>query len=139
MTIASATGRCLCGAVSFTASEVDPHFHVCHCGMCRRYGGAPSMSVLVGTVAFQGEEHILRYRSSDWAERGACRQCGGHLFYRSTGPGAYLMNAGTFDDASRFSIGGEVYVDHKPAGYAFAGDHLRETEAAFLARIGVAP
>jgi len=135
--IPSATGRCLCGAVTFTATDVDPHFHVCHCGMCLRYGGAPTMSVNVGSVAFTGEADILRYRSSDFAERGSCRKCGGHLFYRVITPDIYLMNVGTFDDPSAFTVGGEIYVDCKPQGYAFAGDHPRETEDEFLKRIGV--
>jgi hypothetical protein len=29
---------------------------------------------------------------------------------------------------------GEIFVDNKPAGYAFAGDHPRLTEAEFLAQ-----
>ena len=136
-TIQSATGRCLCGAVKFTATDVDPNFHICHCGMCRRYGGAPSMSSAVGGVAFEGADDILRYRSSDFAERGSCRICGGHLFYRLVRPDLYLMNVGAFDDQSSFVLEGEIYVDNKPAGYAFAGSHRRETEAEFLERIGV--
>src|SRR6185369_13465891 len=93
-TIPSAAGCCLCGAVSFTATKVDPHFHVCHCSMCRRYGGAPTMSVAVGSVAFTGEDDILLYRSSDFAERGSCRKCGGHLFYRVVEPNIYILTLG---------------------------------------------
>ena len=137
--LASATGHCLCGAVTFIATDVDPHFHVCHCGMCRRHAGAPTMSVMVGGITFQGEVDILRYKSSDWAERGSCRKCGGHLFYRLLEPSQYLMSAGTFDDATPFSLGVEIFIDHKPAGYAFAGDHPRETEAEVLAKFGATP
>lgn len=139
MKIPSAAGRCLCGAVTFTAREVDPHFHVCHCGMCRRHAGGPTMSVGVGGVTFQGEGDILRYQSSDFAERGTCRKCGSHLFYRLREPDTYIMSLGAFDDPSPFTMAGEIYIDAKPAGYAFAGDHPRETEAEFLKRIGVAP
>jgi hypothetical protein len=135
-TIPSATGHCLCGAVSFTATEVDPHFHVCHCGMCRRHAGAPTMSVGVGGIAFQGEGDILRYKSSDFAERGTCKKCGSHLFYHLFQPSMYIMSIGAFDDQSKFTIGGEIYVDMKPEGYAFAGSHTRETEHEFLKRIG---
>lgn len=137
--LASATGRCLCGAVSFTATGVDPHFHVCHCGMCRRFAGAPTMSVLIDGVSFEGDAEILRYRSSDWAERGSCRKCGGALFYRLFEPNQYLINVGNFDDPMPFTLGVEIFIDHKPAGYAFAGDHPRETEAEVLAKVGVTP
>jgi hypothetical protein len=51
----------------------------------------------------------------------------------------YIMSIGAFDDQSHFTMGGEIYIDNKPASYAFAGDHPRETEAEFLKRIGVAP
>jgi hypothetical protein len=137
-TIPSATGHCLCGAVRFTATEVDPHMHVCHCGMCRRFAGGPTMSVAVGGVTFEGEENIHRYKSSDFAERGTCKTCGGHLFYRLVGPDQYIMSAGPFDDPSQFTVGGEIFIDNKPAGYDFAGEHPRETEAEFLKRIGAA-
>lgn len=134
--IPSATGGCLCGAVRFTATEIDPHMHVCHCGMCRRHAGGPTMSVSVGGVTFEGEENILRYKSSDYAERGTCKKCGGHLFYRLTGADHYIMSTGPFDDQSRFVMGGEIFIDNKPESYAFAGDHTRETEQEFLKRIG---
>jgi hypothetical protein len=123
--------------VTFTATEVDPHFHVCHCSMCRRHAGAPTMSVSIGGIAFQGEADILRYKSSDYAERGTCRKCGSYLFYHLLEPSIYVVSVGAFDDQSKFSIGGEIYVDAKPAGYAFAGDHPRETEHEFLKRMGV--
>jgi hypothetical protein len=129
MNIASATGRCLCGAVTFTATDVEPHFHACHCSMCRRHAGGPTFSVNVGGIEFGGEAEITRYQSSDWAERGFCRHCGSHIFYRLKKSGQYMIAAGAFDDPTPFVLSGEIYIDHKPAGYAFAGDHPRETEA----------
>ena len=134
--LSSATGHCLCGAVKFNATEVDTQMHVCHCGMCRRHAGGPTMSVHVGEIKFEGEGDILRYQSSDYAERGTCRKCGSHLFYHLLQPDMYIMSIGAFDDQSKFTIAGEIYVDSKPGGYAFAGDHTRETEAEFLKRIG---
>ena len=134
--IPSATGHCLCGAVSFTATDIDPNMHVCHCGMCRRHAGAPTMSVSVGGIRFQGEADILRYKSSDIAERGTCKKCGGHLFYHLFQPDMYIMSIGAFDDQSKFTMGSEIYIDSKPDAYAFAGNHTRETEHEFLKRIG---
>jgi hypothetical protein len=135
--IPTATGRCLCGAVSFTAIDVDTDMHVCHCGMCRRHAGAPTMSVHVGGITVQGEGDILRYKSSDFAERGTCKKCGSHLFYHLFQPDMYIMSIGAFDDQSKFTMGGEIYIDSKPEAYAFAGNHSRETEHEFLKRIGV--
>ncbi len=120
--------------VRFTATEIDPQLHVCHCSMCRRHAGAPTMSVSVGGVTFEGEENILRYKSSDYAERGTCKKCGGHLFYRLTGPDHYIMSTGPFDDQSQFTMGGEIFIDNKPAALclrrgSYARDRARISEA----------
>ena len=64
------TGRCLCGAVSFSAQGVEPHIHACHCAICRRWSGGPALAASVASVEWSGEEHVSVYESSDWAARG---------------------------------------------------------------------
>lgn len=130
-----AAGRCLCGAVTFEAEDVHPGFHSCHCGMCRRWSGGPAFGIGVGSVVFAGEEHLERFPSSEWAERGFCRRCGSHLFYRLKDADQYSMWMGAFDDATPFRLQGEIYVEEKPAGYDFAGDHPRQTGEEFLASL----
>ena len=75
---------------------------------------------------------------SDWAERGFCSQCGTNLFYWYADGDQYIMCIGTFDDTTPFTMAGEIYIDSKPPGYAFAGDHPRQTEEEFLKSLGVA-
>lgn len=129
-------GKCLCGAVRFTAASAEPHFHACHCGTCRRWtGGGPMLATRAQGVEFEGAEHLERYDSSDWAERGFCRKCGTNLFYFLKPAQQYILSLGAFEDAGTFELAGEIYVDRKPAYYALAGDHERLTEAEFLARI----
>lgn len=135
----SHTGQCVCGAIRFTAEEVESHFHSCHCSTCRRWGGGPGMAARVGSVNFEGEDQIGIYQSSDWAERGFCKQCGSNLFYRLKEPASYMMWIGTFDDQTPFQLAGEIYIDAKPDSYNFAGEHPRQTEAEFLASIGMPP
>jgi hypothetical protein len=132
----SATGHCLCGAVTFTAEDVDPHVHACHCSMCRNWTGGPMQAAQAGSVTFRGEQHIKRYASSEWAERGFCSECGTSLFYCLKEPQMYMLATGCFDDAEQFSLAGEIYIDEKPGGYEFAGEHPRLTGAEFLASIG---
>jgi len=132
-------GRCLCGAVSFTASNVQPRYHVCHCGMCRRWNGGPSMTIIAGAVEFEGGDHIAVYDSSDWAQRAFCRHCGSNLYYRFKQSSDWFLWAGLFDDQSQFELGSEIYIDTKPAGYSFSGDHPRLTEREFLQSIGIDP
>lgn len=128
------SGKCLCSAVTFTAERVETHHHVCHCGMCRRWGGGPVFGATASGVKFEGEQNITRYTSSEWAERGFCRHCGSHLFYFLKPADQYILCVGTFDDAGAFAIASEIYVDHKPPGYTLAGSHPRLTEAEFLAK-----
>lgn len=131
------TGQCLCGAVTFSAENVEQHIHACHCSMCRKWSGSPAMAAGVGSVSFNGEDSITRYDSSEWAERGFCKQCGTNLFYHFKDAGQYIMWTGAFDDPSAFTLTGEIYIDEKPQGYDFAGDHPRLTGAEFMASMGV--
>lgn len=135
----SSTGKCLCGAVTFSADGVDPHVHACHCSICRGWNGGPMLAASVTSVSFTGEAAIKRYRSSDWAERGFCRECGSNLFYHLLEPGMYIMSMGMFDDQAQFNVAGEIYIDEKPASYNFAGDHPRMTGAEFMASQGIEP
>ena len=127
------SGKCLCGAVTFTAENVETHFHACHCGMCRRWSGGPSMGANADSVRFEGEENIVRYRSSDWAERGFCRKCGSGLFYFFKPANQYMISIGAFDEPTDFVVAEEIFIDHKPGFYDFAGDHPKKTEAEVLA------
>ena len=127
------SGHCLCGAVSFTATEVEAEHHACHCEMCRRWAGSPLLATSAAGVAFAGDENIGIYDSSEWAERGFCKICGSNLFYRLKATGGYHMPVGVFDDQSAFQIKGEIFIDRKPPGYDFAGDHPRLTEAETMA------
>lgn len=135
----SGKGKCLCGAVTFTAEKVEPHVHACHCSICRKWSGGPMLAATVESVKFAGADHIKSYRSSDWAERGFCTECGTNLFYRLVEPNVYIMCTGAFENSEQFSLGGEIYIDEKPKGYNFAGDHERLTGAEFMKSIGMAP
>jgi hypothetical protein len=129
----SGTGKCLCGAVRFTAKDVETHYHACHCGMCRRWTGGPGFFASVSNVEFQGAENIQRYDSSEWAERGSCKRCGSNLFYYLKPTDQYSICVGAFDTPKNFELAGEIFIDHKPDGYEFAGDLPQQTEAEVLA------
>jgi len=135
--IGKATGKCLCGAVTFEANEVDAHIHSCHCSMCRNWSGGPLLAANAGSVTFKGEDSIGRYDSSPWAERGFCRQCGSNLFYKLKEADGYVLCMGAFEDQAPFELVGEIYIDEKPAGYDFAGDHPRQTGEEFMASLGM--
>ncbi|MDF1716659.1 MAG: GFA family protein [Antarcticimicrobium sp.] len=126
------SGQCLCGAVSITAKLLDERLTVCNCDMCRRWTSAAFMSVRVDQDSITIDGKARRFQSSDWAERGFCDTCGSNLWYRITaegpGHGHYNFAAGLFG-TGEMKIGREFFVDTKPQGYRFAGDHARLTEA----------
>ena len=122
------TGQCLCGAVKFTAEDVEMDFGVCHCIMCQRWAGGPFFSTTTGKVTFQGEEQLTRFQSSAWAERGFCSTCGSNLYYRMPKMDSHEMCIGAFDDKDGLVMTSEIFIDLKPAGFALAGDHPRLTE-----------
>jgi hypothetical protein len=130
------SGRCLCGKVELSASEVETAHHTCHCGMCRRWsGGSGFFGAVAEKVTFTGDAHLARYKSSDWAERGFCTSCGTNLFYYLIPANRYVISVGVFDDPSPFRLVREIFIDHKPPGYAFAGEHPRWTEEETFARL----
>lgn len=114
-------GRCLCGKVGISVAVSADKVGACHCDMCRRWGGGPLLALDCGTdVKFSGEQHVRAFRSSDWASRGFCAECGTHLFYRLSQNGQYIMPVGLFDNADDVVFDHQVCIDSKPAYYSFA-------------------
>lgn len=113
-------GGCLCGAVKIIASQASNHVGACHCGSCRKWGGGPFVEIECGAeVEFSNEDSITVYNSSDWAERGFCKQCGTHLFYRMKESRDHYMPVGLFEDDSDLMFAGQVFIDEKPPYYNF--------------------
>ena len=136
MMAATREGGCLCGAVRYVLDPAPDHLDVCHCAMCRTFGGGIGLGLEVapGGWKITGEDNVQTYQSSEWAERGFCKICGSSLFWRMTeteGPGAGMVSlcAGTLDDLNGLPLKTEIYVDEKPDAYAFAGDTKKMTGA----------
>lgn len=128
-------GRCLCGKVKVTAPSIGNKIHACHCGMCQRWAGGPSLSVDCGNdVSFEGEGDIGIYDSSDWAQRGFCKICGGHLFYRVKDRDQYFLPVGIFDDGEAFVLDAQLFIDEKPSYYCFSNVTHNVTGAELFAK-----
>lgn len=129
------SGRCLCGAVEIHAERKNNHFGACHCAMCRTWGGGPLLAVECDDrVTFKGEYNIQTYKSSDWAERGFCKRCGTHLFYRLSDNPFYAIPIGVFGDIDDWQFDHQVFIDHKPAYYSFVEKTKTMTEAEVFAQ-----
>lgn len=125
----SASGRCLCGAVRFTATLPRLSAIACHCDMCRRWAGGVHLSVEARDLVFEAGAPVNVFVSSAWGERLFCGECGTHLSFR--------LRDGTFQSVSPYALDPppavplalEVFVDEKPDDYAFAGDTRKMTGA----------
>jgi hypothetical protein len=113
--------------------------NVCHCDMCRAWTGLAMMAIRAAPeMVIEGP--VKTRQTSPWAERAWCDECGSSLFYRVTAEGPYQgvahVAAGLFPDAGGLTLKGELYVDKRPSGYAFAGDLKGMTKAEVEAMFG---
>ncbi len=130
-----ATGSCLCGAVTIKAEAISTELGACHCNMCRKWSGSPFLTVeSKGNIDISGEEHINRFNSSEWAERGFCNQCGTHLFYRLIANNQYMMPAGLFDTEINLNFNHQIFIEEKPEYYAFSNETKNMTGAEVFAQ-----
>lgn len=96
-------GRCLCGAVRYVARGEPRNVEYCHCSMCRRAAGAPTVAwadYLAAAVEWSGEARAV-YASSPGSERGFCGRCGSALTYQALAARHKIsITVGTLDDAA---------------------------------------
>jgi hypothetical protein len=137
--VAHLKGACLCGAVTVEIATDETVLGACHCGMCRKWTSGPFIEIHT-TRPIVAEGPVKTYRSSDWADRAFCAECGSSLWYAFTAEGVHkghaFVAAGLFEDTAAMPLAAEVYIESKPAGYAFAGDHMRLTEAQMMGTAG---
>jgi len=137
MSAAPMSGRCLCGAIKFSAAATGMAMTACHCGMCRRWAGGALMTVdCAGELMLEGAENLAVYRSSEYGERCFCKTCGTTLFWRMQDGSLTEISAQAFDDPGAFHFAQEIFIDEQPGNYAFAGHRKRLTGAEFFAQFG---
>ncbi len=112
------SGKCLCGAVSYTCST-DPVFTGnCHCNDCKKSSGSgysPTMFFPENSVSVSGEVKYFesKGRSGKNVNRGFCPTCGSQLFGKpEVMPGLLAIKAGSLDDTSKFTPQIDVFVSH---------------------------
>ncbi len=135
-------GGCLCGAVQFEVPVPAPSFNICHCRMCRKWCSGPFMGVHCdGPAIFSDDSAITWFRSSEWAERGFCGQCGTNLFWRLADPATpiYVVSVEALEDRDDIELERHIYIEEKPARYEFKDDKPRITEAELMVELGITP
>jgi hypothetical protein len=133
------SGKCMCGAVNFTAVSEEATVTACHCDMCRRWSSGPYLEVTCQQVSFEGEDSIGKIRSSDWAERTFCKKCGSNLFYHIIDSSEYQISAGLIDDTTELQLALQVFTDSKPQFYEFSNKTKMMTSAEVFAEYAPPP
>ena len=112
------TGGCLCGGVRYEVRGALSDCHACHCGQCRRQSGH-----FVAATGAQKDDFMLTsegslkwFRSSSFARRGFCADCGSALFWDDGGE-EISINAGSLDQPTGLKLTKHIYVDDKADYY----------------------
>jgi hypothetical protein len=132
-----ATGRCLCGAVTYEVRGPLRDVIVCHCVECRRWGGhAGAFCAALEEHLVVGATDALRWIASPESEReslrGYCGECGSSLFWNSPHTERISIAAGTLDQPTGLRIAGHIYT-HQAGDWEMFDDGLardRDLDAA---------
>lgn len=109
------TGQCLCGGVAFTMDGPLRGVAVCHCGQCRQWHGhvGAYTNVAEKHLTFQAQVPLTWFRSSSFAQRGFCRNCGSSLFWKRDGSPEISVAAGTLSSPTGLKTVLQIYTDHR--------------------------
>ena len=115
-----ASGRCQCGAVSYTIAALPVGMGQCHCKDCQRASGTGHMSL----ARFRREDVTIDGQTATFATkadsgnintRHFCPTCGSRLFSENSArPGIINVTAGSVDDNSWFSPQWVFYTKQRP-------------------------
>merc|ERR1712185_708386 len=77
-------GGCHCGNIRFRAEGPLRQILMCHCSDCLKLSGTSwgASAARADRITWLNGREPRWYRSSPWAERGFCPDCGAQMFYR---------------------------------------------------------
>lgn len=120
-------GSCLCGAVKFEITTPLITMGNCHCANCQKQHGTAFATYCqtdkAGFKVLQGRDHIRRYASSEFAERGFCDTCGTKLTFTIRElPERIWIAAGALDDDPGMVPGYHIFVGSRAPWYEITDD-----------------
>ncbi|WP_166418830.1 GFA family protein [Cochlodiniinecator piscidefendens] len=115
-------GQCDCGQVQFEFPKGREAITVCHCSQCRRLSGHlwASTHAPFDSVKFINQTGLKWYKSSEWAQRGFCQNCGSSLFYRLNSEDGLGIAAGCISSPTEFQVAKHIFVKDKGDYYEIA-------------------
>jgi hypothetical protein len=133
MSNVTATGRCLCNAVSFRVHGPLRDVLLCHCEECRRWHGHACAATAVAKadlvlVHDRGLRWIQSPRSDARARRGFCAECGSSLFWDPPGRATISIAAGALDRPTGLRSASHWFVSQAGDYYDLPDDGLPRHE-----------
>lgn len=112
-------GGCLCGAVTFEVTPPLRDIISCHCTQCQKSSG----HFFAATAASKTDLNVTEsrglkwYKSSDWAERGFCVECGANLFWQMPNRDTISVLAGSLNGDTGLKTTRHIFVADKKDYY----------------------
>jgi len=111
----SASGSCLCGAVTYQVAGPLRDVVACHCNQCRKTSGhfVAATSAARADMAIEGTDAITWFTSSPGVKRGFCGICGSHLFWDVAASENVSIFTGTVDGDTGLKIACHIFCGDK--------------------------
>jgi hypothetical protein len=134
-----ATGRCLCGAVSYEVRGLLRDVVLCHCVECRRWSGtgAGAFTSAADTDLVVTGDALRWIESPDSirdARRGFCAACGTSIFWKAPALERTGIAAGTLDEPSGLGLAAHIYTHQLADWDEIADDLPRDPDSSFAPR-----
>jgi hypothetical protein len=134
-----ATGRCLCGAVTYEVRGLLRDVVLCHCVECRRWGGHAGAYASAMNVDLVVSGGSLRWvpspESNRHARRAFCCECGSSLFWQAADAERTGIAAGTLDPPTGLRLTAHIYTADAADWDELPEDGLpRDPDASFTPR-----
>jgi hypothetical protein len=112
-------GGCLCGAVAFEVSPPLRDIISCHCTQCQKSSGHyfAATAASRNNLKIKEDWGLKWYKSSNWAERGFCSECGANLFWRMPDRDAISILAGSLNGDTGLKTIRHIFVADKKDYY----------------------
>ena len=116
------TGSCLCGSVRYEVRGPMRDVVACHCTQCRKATGhyVAATNANLDDLEMKADGTLKWFRSSDFAQRGFCGDCGSNLFWKRDGSPTISIMAGALDGSTGLKTAGHIYCDDAGDYYEIA-------------------
>lgn len=109
-------GSCLCGGVTYEATQLAGPIVHCHCTKCRKaHAAAFASTARVDRADFRwlsGSENLGFFESSPGKLRHFCKQCGSHLVAERLAQPQVILRVATLDDDPGMRPRAHIWVSH---------------------------